>query len=615
MLLLETGFPVAGPIRTAALTWAPMMAIMKNWLILLGRQNYLTMITRTNMTPIFDAVLTGSKFDWTAAIMDQLITCILAYQKGAQRGKFMMVHILMILLMETKIWRIEDTEEVENARVPHSSTLLVFDIFYDKLMGMKLSPYLDSELLGYVHSRSWNNHETSGDKRVPEIDINAPPEPLGTVPVAEGSKKRDNQEENQDRSLVTIGSPTRVASGSPMEKDSPTRFIYDLRDRPEVMLKDLDRQLREQELEIREELRRKKEESPPVVIAELKRMEAEVERLQKNNDLLVADNEKLNLEYLRQAGVLNNAVASNHQVIKDWEQYCKELKEMTQSHIIELRDQAIALQNEDITERLENLKKEVEQALEDRKEVNRLSRVFRLHLDLKDEVHYQVTQENKQLTEAVGQTIRERDDLQAQVDKLEAQIKKAQQDFDLMVKQKRSEYVKYQNEVTHEQLTRQKEWQQRMEAEKAKVSAPLQEAMKNQEEEYKKKMEELREAREVRNQGYRDIMGMMLQEIEGGSALSQFLKTQPQGDENSILFFWREELEKAVHKLASMRQEGRMKERYCKRLQAKSKDNQRLAFALRQAEERADVMAGTIMENNLELPSERARHYSRQVRR
>ncbi|KAL3697855.1 hypothetical protein R1sor_011931 [Riccia sorocarpa] len=118
------------------------------------------------------------------------------------------------------------------------------------------------------------------------------------------------------------------------------------------------------------------------------------------------------------------------------------------------------------------------------------------------------------------------------------------------------------------------------------------------------KMEELREAGEIRNQGYRDIMGMILQEIEGGSALSQFLKTQPQGDENSILFFRREELEKAVHRLASMRQEGRMKERYWKRLQAKSKDNQRLAFALRQAEEMADVMAGTIMENNLELPSE-----------
>ncbi|KAL3686259.1 hypothetical protein R1sor_008833 [Riccia sorocarpa] len=468
------------------------------------------MMTRTNMTSIFDAVLLGSKFDWAATIMDELITCIIAYQKTAQRGKFTMVHILMILLMETNIWRKEDTEEMMNTRVPHSSTLPVFDIIYDKLMSMRLSPYMDRQLLGYIRPpvaedqvqqvlthiqgkprprelpemaplgslEELEQPGTSGDKQVPEIDINAPPEPLGTIPVAEGSKKRgktqegsstkrqktegsgdestrelrsrkpspvveptgkktlviqdvvvrnvehrthqvdatdhsqaedvqqaevtpgigeariedeggnivpgkmhelmksnitegimiestsvatENQEENQDRSLVAIGSPTRVTSGSPMEKYSPTRFIYDLRDRREVMLKDLDRQLREQELEIREELRRKKEESPPVVIAELKRMKAEVERLQKNNDLLVADNEKLNLEYLRQAGVLNNTVASNHQVIKDWEQYCKELKEMTQSHIIELRDQAIALQNEDINERLESLKKEVDQ--------------------------------------------------------------------------------------------------------------------------------------------------------------------------------------------------------------------------------------------------------------
>ncbi|KAL3685017.1 hypothetical protein R1sor_003039 [Riccia sorocarpa] len=363
-------------------------------------------------------------------------------------------------------------EQVVNARVPQSSTLPVFDIIYDKLMGMKLSPYLDRELLGYIRPpltqdqikqalaqiqgepcprglpemtpldslEELGQPGTSGDKRVPEIDINAPPEPLGAIPVVEGSKKRsktqegtstkrqktegsgdettkelrsrkpstvtepatcgtkkktgkktlviqdvvvrnveqrthqedatehsqsedvqhagdttgageasigdegeniiprvsivtetsqggsaatkegrleatlqvvaetttitqkmhqlmesdiaerittkstpvptDNQEENQERSLVAIGSPTRVASGSPIEKDSPTRFIYDLRDRREVMLKDLDRQLREHELEIREELRRKKDESPPVVIAEMHRMEAELVRLQ-----------------------------------------------------------------------------------------------------------------------------------------------------------------------------------------------------------------------------------------------------------------------------------------------------------------------------------------------
>ncbi|KAL3686260.1 hypothetical protein R1sor_008834 [Riccia sorocarpa] len=125
----------------------------------------------------------------------------------------------------------------------------------------------------------------------------------------------------------------------------------------------------------------------------------------------------------------------------------------------------------------------------------------------------------------------------------------------------------------------------------------------NQEEEYKKKMEDLREAGEARNQEYRELIVLILQEI-GGSALSQFLKTQPHDDENSILFFWKDELESAVRTLASTRQTGRVKERYWKRLQAKSKDNQRLLFALRQAEERAYITAGTIMENNLELPSE-----------
>ncbi|KAL3692332.1 hypothetical protein R1sor_005983 [Riccia sorocarpa] len=153
MLFLNTGFPSSGQVRMGALTWAPMMAIMKNWHVLLGRQNYLTNITRINMTPVFDAVLWGHQFDWAAAVMDQLIVSVSAYQKGSNSGKFTMIHVFMVILVGVRLWRKEDTEEVDTLQVPHSSTLPVFEQLDDNLMNLEISPFLDRELLGYIRPK------------------------------------------------------------------------------------------------------------------------------------------------------------------------------------------------------------------------------------------------------------------------------------------------------------------------------------------------------------------------------------------------------------------------------------------------------------------------------
>ncbi|KAL3692362.1 hypothetical protein R1sor_006013 [Riccia sorocarpa] len=791
MLFLNTGFPSSGQVRMGALTWAPMMAIMKNWHVLLGRQNYLT-----NMTPVFDAVLWGNQFDWAAAVMDQLIVSISAYQKGSNSGKFTMTQVLMVILVGVRLWRKEDTKEVDTLQVPHSSTLPVFEQLYDNLMNLEISPFLDRELLGYIRpklteeqivrilaqidgvpsSRGLPEMAPMGSieileqlagmntRRTPEIEENPRTEGAETAPTVEGSKKRvkdqtgssskrqkiessgdealisrelrnkkliqekqveaaapvtipaaegsepgkkkkskkvigiqevvsRNEElredqtqaleqleelekqpegdtpgqgetyiveqtvdvtpgdsielvtqpggrleatlqvvaetttitqtmsqliqnnitgmdkaefppgssttpgENQERGLIEFGSPVRQAPGSPKEKDSPAKLIHSLRGRREVILHTLDQELRKQEREIQEELRRRNEVTPPEVIAELNVMEEEVKKLRK-------ENQDWRTEYFKQEEVLRGVTTNNQRVINEWEKYSQELTEAIRAQINELWIQTVTLNDDRWKTRVAELKKEVDEAVSDHCEIQRLTKVYGLCLSFNQEVQQQ---EHKEATENLAKVTRERNEANETILKLQQELEDSRVDFDRQLHQKRQEYAKLQNQVTQEHAVREKEWQNRLETEKAKVTASLEESVKKLEEDHKKRIDTRIEEEGIRNKQYQDLITIMLQEIEGGSASSQYLKirnSQQPEERSTVVSPWAEELQKATENLARLRQAERAKNRYWSRLEIKSKDNQRLAHLQQQANERVDTLADLMMENDMEIPPE-----------
>ncbi|KAL3695271.1 hypothetical protein R1sor_009347 [Riccia sorocarpa] len=166
-----------------------------------SRQGYLKMITMTNMTPLFNTVLSGSKFDWAAPMLDQLITRTSAYQKEAHSGKFIVIHVLMVLL---KIWRKEDTEEIGLDIRPKLTEYQVERILA-QLPGEpnsknlpEMAPLGSLEILEQI--------ENPRDRRTPDIDDNSRPEPIEAVPTAEGGKKR-GKDQIEAYMLSLFGSP------------------------------------------------------------------------------------------------------------------------------------------------------------------------------------------------------------------------------------------------------------------------------------------------------------------------------------------------------------------------------------------------------------------------
>ncbi|KAL3689958.1 hypothetical protein R1sor_016267 [Riccia sorocarpa] len=282
----------------------------------------------------------------------------------------------------------------------------------------------------------------------------------------------------------------------------------------------------------------------------------------------------------------------------------EELTEATKTQFGELRAQTLTLDDERWKNGVAELKQEVDEVVSDHCEIKRLTKVFGLRLNLNQEIQHQ---EHQEATENLAQVTRERNKAKETILKLQQDLEDSRVDFNRQLHQKRQEYVKLQNQVTQEQAEREKECQNRLETEKAKVMASLEESIKKLEEDHKKRIDTRIEGEGIITRQYQDLITIMLQEIEGGSTLSQYLKvrnSQLPEEKSAVVSPWAEELQKATENLARIRQAERAKNRYWSRLEIKSKDNQRLAHLQHKANDRVDTLAGMMMENDMEIPPE-----------
>ncbi|KAL2651212.1 hypothetical protein R1flu_019340 [Riccia fluitans] len=77
------------------MTWSPLLAICKNWLVLSGKVSSQINVPKLNVTMLLEAILNGTRINWAEGVYDTLATYVTSCQKKCEfHMTAVFVHVL-----------------------------------------------------------------------------------------------------------------------------------------------------------------------------------------------------------------------------------------------------------------------------------------------------------------------------------------------------------------------------------------------------------------------------------------------------------------------------------------------------------------------------------------